>query len=82
MDTEFEYRGCQVYVRVREISGETVGFTTGLWRANVTVQPSEGDWLEVGNGMPFSDVASAMADGESRGKAYIESLPMHGPKGR
>jgi hypothetical protein len=72
MDTEFEYQGCRVYVRVREISGETVGFRTGLWRANVIVQPEGGDWIDVGDGGPFGDPKAARADGEVRGRAFVD----------
>lgn len=74
MDTEFEYQGCRVYVRVREISGETLGFRTGLWRANVTVQPEGCDWIEVGDGGPFGDSQTASTDGEVRGRAFIDGL--------
>ncbi len=74
MDTEFEYLGCRVYVRVREISGETLGFRTGLWRANVVVQPEGSDWTEVGDGGPFGDPQAACADGEARGRAFIDGL--------
>ncbi|MBD9432648.1 hypothetical protein IB257_22125 [Achromobacter sp. ACM03] len=77
MDTEFDYRGCRVYVRVREISDESAGFSTGLWRANVTVQPEGGDWVPVGNGMHFADSDSAYKDGEARGKAFVDGLPEH-----
>ncbi|WP_129240893.1 hypothetical protein [Achromobacter veterisilvae] len=77
MDKEFEYRGCRVYVRVHEITGETPGSLSGLWRAHVTVQPQGTDWAEVGNGMPFPDPDSAYEDGEVRGKAFIDGLPLH-----
>lgn len=75
MDKEFEYRGCRVYVRVRELSGETLGFRTGMWRANVTVQPEGADWEDVGNGPPFPDPDSAYRDGEARGKASVDAMP-------
>lgn len=75
MDKEFEYRGCRVYVRVRELSGETLGLTTGMWRAGVTVQPERADWEEVGNGMPFADPDAAYRNGEARGRAFIDALP-------
>lgn len=74
MDTEFEYLGCRVYVRVRELSGEVLGFTTGLWRANVTVQPQDADYEEVADGIAFPDPKSATADGEARGRAFIHAL--------
>lgn len=75
MDKEFDYRGCRVYVRVRELSGETLGFTTGMWRASVTVQPEEADWEDAGCGLPFADPDSACRDGEARGRAFIDASP-------
>ncbi|WP_126376281.1 hypothetical protein [Achromobacter spanius] len=74
MDKEFDYQGHRVYVRVREVSGEMPGFTTGLWRANVTVQPEGADWVQVGNGLEFADSVSAYEDGEARGKAFVDGL--------
>lgn len=76
MDKEFDYRGHRVYLRVREVSGEMPGFTTGLWRANVTVQPEWADWSDVGLGMPFGDPEAACLDGEARAKSFIDGLPM------
>lgn len=72
MDNEFDYLGHRIYVRVREISGERPGFTTGLWRANVTVQAQGADWEEVGNGMPFTSPQAATEDGEARGTAFLK----------
>ncbi|KNE23854.1 hypothetical protein [Achromobacter spanius] len=77
MDKEFDYQGHRIYVRVREVSGEMPGFTTGLWRANVTVQPEGADWVQVGNGMEFADSLSAYEDGEARGKAFVDGLAAH-----
>lgn len=76
MDKEFDYQGHRVYVRVREVSGEMPGFTTGLWRANVTVLQEGADWSDVGVGVPFGDPESAYAEGEARGKAFIHGLPV------
>lgn len=75
MDQEFDYRGCRICVRVREISGETLGFTTGMWRASVVVLPEGADWEDAGQSLPFGDPESACRDGEARGKAFIDALP-------
>ncbi|MCD0495941.1 hypothetical protein LP085_03665 [Achromobacter sp. MY14] len=74
MDKEFDYQGHRVYVRVREVSGEMPGFTTGLWRANVTVQPQDADYEQVVSGIAFPDPNSATADGEARGRAFVDAL--------
>ena len=77
MDREFDYQGHLVCVRVREVSGETPGFTTGLWLASVTVLPEGADWSDVGLGMPFGNPDAAYMDGEARGKSFIDGLPMN-----